>query len=183
MARVFLTHIPHMLKNYYGDRPLAALRSHAEVSINPTDEVLDADRLAEFSRGHDIVVSDRQTPGPAAFFRQAPPELVAFLRVAVDIRNIDVAAASQQGILVTRATPGFIASVAEMTIGVMVDLARNVSSSVIDYRAGRVPEVRAGRQLKSATLGIIGYGVIGQYLAPLGVALGMTVLVSDPHKR
>ena len=39
-----------------------------------------------------------------------------------------------------------------------------------------------GRQLKGATLGIIGYGVIGEYLAPLGVALGMTVLVSDPFK-
>ncbi len=182
MARVLLTHIPDMLKNYYGERALAALRSHAEVSINPTGEVLDSDRLAELSRGHDIIVSDRQTPGPADFFRQAPAELVAFLRVAVDIRNIDVAAASQQGILVTRATPGFIASVAEMTIGFMVDLARNVSNSVIDYRAGRIPEARAGRQLKGATLGIIGYGVIGEYLAPLGVAVGMTVLVSDPYK-
>ena len=129
MARVFLTHIPDMLRNYYGERALAALREHAEVSINPTDQVLDADALARLARGHDIIVSDRQTPGPAAFFRQAPPELAAFLRVAVDIRNIDVAAASEQGILVTRATPGFIASGAEMAIGFMVDLARNVSSS------------------------------------------------------
>lgn len=182
MTRVLLTHIPDMLRNYYGERALAALREHAEVSINPTDQVPDADALARLAHGHDIIVSDRQTPGPAAFFRQAPPELVAFLRVAVDIRNIDVAAASEQGILVTRATPGFIASVAEMAIGFMVDLARNVSNSVISYRAGRVPEARAGRQLKGATVGIIGYGVIGQYLAPLAVALGMTVLVSDPYK-
>jgi D-3-phosphoglycerate dehydrogenase / 2-oxoglutarate reductase len=182
MARVFLTHIPDMLRNYYGERALAALRQHAEVSINPADQVLDADALARLARGHDIIVSDRQTPGPAAFFRQAPPELAAFLRVAVDIRNIDVAAASEQGILVTRATPGFIASVAEMAIGFLVDLARNMSNSVISYRAGRVPEARAGRQLKGATVGIIGYGVIGQYLAPLAVALGMTVLISDPYK-
>lgn len=182
MARVFLTHIPDMLRNYYGERALAALRQHADVTINPTDQVLGADALARLARGHDIIVSDRQTPGPAEFFRQAPPELAAFLRVAVDIRNIDVAAASGQGILVTRATPGFTASVAEMAIGFMVDLARNVSGSVIGYRAGRVPEARPGRQLKGATLGIIGYGVIGQYLAPLGTALGMTVLVCDPYK-
>jgi len=41
---------------------------------------------------------------------------------------------------------------------------------------------RAGRQLKGSTLGIMGFGDIGQYLAPLGVALGMTVMVSDPFK-
>jgi D-3-phosphoglycerate dehydrogenase len=40
-----------------------------------------------------------------------------------------------------------------------------------------------GRQLKGATLGIIGYGAIGAHLAELGLALGMTVLVADPHKR
>jgi D-3-phosphoglycerate dehydrogenase / 2-oxoglutarate reductase len=39
-----------------------------------------------------------------------------------------------------------------------------------------------GRQLKGSTLGIMGYGAIGEYLASLGVALGMTVLVSDPYK-
>ena len=40
-----------------------------------------------------------------------------------------------------------------------------------------------GRQLKGATLGIIGYGIIGEYLAKLGLALGMKVLVSDPYKK
>jgi D-3-phosphoglycerate dehydrogenase len=39
-----------------------------------------------------------------------------------------------------------------------------------------------GKQLKGATLGILGYGQIGQYLARLGVALGMRVLVNDPYK-
>jgi D-3-phosphoglycerate dehydrogenase len=182
MARIFLTHVPDMLRNYYGERAVAALRKLGELRINDTGRVLDADALAAAARGCEIVVSDRQTPGPAAFFRNAP-DLVAFLRCAVDIRNVDVAAASAAGVLVTHATPGFAASVAEMTIGLMIDLARNISASVLVYRQGRVPEARPGRELRGATLGIIGYGVIGEYLAPLGVALGMTVLVSDPHKR
>jgi D-3-phosphoglycerate dehydrogenase / 2-oxoglutarate reductase len=182
MATIFLTHIPDMLRNYYGERAVNALRQLGEVRINDTGQVLDAQALAAAARGCDIIVSDRQTPGPAAFFANAP-DLVAFLRCAVDIRNIDVAAASAAGILVTRATPGFVASVAEMTIGVMVDLARNVSDAVIVYRQGRAPDAHTGRQLRGAALGIIGYGAIGQYLAPLGVALGMTVLVSDPHKQ
>ena len=181
MARVFLTHIPDMLKNYYGDRAVAALKEHVEVVINPTGEVLDAYALARESRGCDIIVSDRQTPGPAEFFREAP-DVVAFLRCAVDIRNIDVAAASEAGVLVTRAAPGFAASVAEMTVGFMIDLARDISRSVAAYRQGWAPVARKGRELRGATLGIIGYGVIAQYLAPLGLAFGMTVFVSDPHK-
>jgi D-3-phosphoglycerate dehydrogenase len=69
-----------------------------------------------------------------------------------------------------------------MAIGFMVDLARNISNSVLSYRQSRVPAARSGRQLKGATLGIIGYGVIGRYLAPIGQALGMEVLVSDPYQ-
>jgi D-3-phosphoglycerate dehydrogenase len=53
---------------------------------------------------------------------------------------------------------------------------------VLDYRAGRIPDAHMGRQLKGATLGIVGYGVIGMELAKLGLALGMRVLVADPFK-
>ncbi len=182
MPRILLTHIPDMLANYYGARALAELRELGEVRLNDTGQVLDAAALAQAARGCEIVVSDRQTPGPAEFFAQAG-DLVAFLRVAVDIRNIDVAAASRAGILVTHATPGFIASVAELAIGFMVDCGRYIGASTADYHAGRVPPARMGRQLSGATLGIIGYGVIGEYLAPLGVTLGMNVLVADPFKK
>jgi D-3-phosphoglycerate dehydrogenase len=180
---ILLTHIPDMLKNYYGERALAALRKLGEVRLNTADKVLDAKALLEASRGCDIIVSDRQTPAPAEFFAAAPPELVAFLRVAVDIRNIDVKAASAKGILVTHATPGFIASVAEMAIGFMIDCGRHVTEAASVYRSGNDPEARMGRQLKGSSVGIIGFGVIGEYLAPLCVALGMTVFVSDPFKK
>jgi D-3-phosphoglycerate dehydrogenase len=182
MTTVFLTHTPDMLANYYGERALTALRKLAPVKFNGTGQVLDDPRaLAEAARGCAIVVSDRQTPAPAAFFPLAP-DLVAFLRVAVDIRNIDVAAASAHGVLVTHATPGFVASVAEMALGYMVDCARHITESTLAYRSGREAEARMGRQLKGASLGIIGYGAIGEYLAPLARALGMTVLVADPYK-
>ena len=182
MARIFLTHIPDTLANYYGERALAELRKLGEVRANQTDKVLDASALIEAARGCEIVISDRQTPGPAVFFREAQ-DLIAFLRVAVDIRNIDVDAASKAGVLVTHATPGFTASVAEMAVGMMVDLARGVSRSVLTYRGGELPEAKMGRQLKGSTLGIIGYGEIGRYLAPIGIALGMKVLVSDPFQK
>jgi D-3-phosphoglycerate dehydrogenase / 2-oxoglutarate reductase len=182
MPRIFLTHEPDMLKNYYGERAVAGLRKSGELVINPTGRVLDGPSLIEAARGCEIIVSDRQTAAPGEVFEQSP-DLVAFLRCAVDIRNIDVAAASRAGVLVTQATPGFAASVAEMTIGYMIDLGRRITGSVIQYRQGSEADVHMGNQLKGATLGIIGYGVIGEYLAPLGVALGMTVLVADPFKK
>jgi D-3-phosphoglycerate dehydrogenase len=127
-----------------------------------------------------VIVSDRQTEGPAQVF-EALPDLVAFVRCAVDIRNVDVGAASHAGVLVTRASPGFIDSVAELAVGFMVDLARGVSDATMAYRAGGVPKVAMGRQLRGSTLGIIGYGSIGTRLAQLGLALGMRIIVTDPH--
>lgn len=179
--RVFLTHAPDMLAKYYGEAAVAALRAVAEVVINPTGAVLDEAALTAHAKGCAIVVSDRLTPGFAGFFRAAS-DLVAFVRCAVDIRNVDVGAASAEGILVTRATPGFTASVAELGFGMMIDLARGVSSAVGAYRSGREPEAVMGRQLEGSTLGIIGYGVIGQRMAALGRAFGMKVLVADPYK-
>ena len=181
MTRIFLTHTPEKLANYYGPGAVAALGKLGELHFNPTENVLTTPALLLQSRGCDIIVSDRQTPGDAAFFDQAP-DVVAFVRCAVDIRNIDVAAASRNGVLVTHATPGFVASVAELALGFMVDLARHTPDAVLDYRAGKEPAASMGRQLKGSVMGIIGYGVIGAYLAPVGNALGMTVLASDPHR-
>jgi D-3-phosphoglycerate dehydrogenase len=182
MPTVLLTHTPDMLANYYGERALAALRAFCDVRLNDTGKVLDPATLAKLAQGCEVIISDRQTAGPAAFFAQAPASLAAFLRVAVDIRNIDVPAASKIGVLVTHATPGFIPSVAEQTIGFMVDLGRHVSRYTAAYRAGHDPEPIMGKQLSGATLGILGYGAIGQHLARLGVAFGMKVMVADPFK-
>jgi D-3-phosphoglycerate dehydrogenase len=180
--RVFLTHTPAALANYYGPRAVAALREMAEVVVNPTADVLDADALIAHAGGCAIVVSDRATPGFAVFFDRSP-DLIAFLRCAVDIRNVDVETASRHGILVTHATPGFVASVAELGIGMMIDLARDVCASVCVYRSGQTPVARMGRQLQGSTIGLIGYGVIARHMAKLAKAFGMTILACDPHKQ
>jgi len=183
MARIFLTHTPHMLAHYYGERALAALRDLGEVAVNETGAVLDDPlALAQAAQGARIMVADRATPVPAAFF-DTITGLHAVCRVAVDIRNIDVEAATRHGVLVTRATPGFIDSVCELAVGYMIDLGRGISFSVAQYRAGEDASVRTGRQLRGATLGIIGYGAIGTRLAEIGLALGMQVLIADPYQQ
>jgi D-3-phosphoglycerate dehydrogenase len=76
-----------------------------------------------------------------------------------------------------------MASVSEMAIGMMIDCGRKITDQVIDYRNGLDPEPRKGVQLHGATAGIMGYGAIARHLAPICVALGMTVLVSDPYAK
>lgn len=182
MSHIFLTHPPLALGNYYGEKALAALREFAEVKLNPLGRELGADELAEHAQGCAVIISDRQTAAPGELF-DFLPDAIAFARCAIDIRNIDVAAANRHGVLVTQASAGFIPSVAEWVVGVMVDLSRGISAAVRAYRAGEVPEARMGRELRGATLGVIGYGQIARYLCPLGVALGMRVLVSDPFAK
>jgi D-3-phosphoglycerate dehydrogenase / 2-oxoglutarate reductase len=177
--KVLLTHTPEFRRQYYGERSLKALQAVAQVGLHEADDALDAAGLIDAARDVDIIVADRLTEGPGEIFPRLP-KLRAFVRCAVDIRNIDVEAASAAGVLVTRAGPGFVQSVAELALGFMVDLSRGISRATAEYHSGRKPEVMMGRQLAGSRLGIIGYGSIGRYLAPIAKSLGMTVLVADP---
>ena len=177
--KVLLTPTPDFRRQYYGERALKGLRDIADVKLHEGAEALDAAGLVAAAQDVDIIVADRVTEGRGEIFPQLP-KLRAMVRCAVDIRNIDVAAASKVGVLVTRASPGFVPAVAELAIGFVVDLSRGVSRATADYHAGRMPEVRMGRQLSGSRIGIIGYGSIGRYLAPLARALGMEVMVADP---
>jgi D-3-phosphoglycerate dehydrogenase len=178
--KVLLTHTPRMREQYYGPRALAELRAMAEVLLHQGEDALTPESLVAAAAEADVIIADRLTTGPAEIFPRLP-RLSALLRCAVDIRNIDTAAASRVGVLVTHARPGFVASVTELALGFLVDLSRGISRATRDYQAGRAPEVRMGRQLAGSSLGIIGYGAIGRNLAPIAAALGMEVLVCDPH--
>ena len=177
--RVFVTHNPEDLSVYYG-RALPMLRAIAEVVLNPSDRDLDPDELVVAAAGCQVIVAHRATPGPADLFDRLPA-LVAFLRTAVDLSTVDIAAAGHAGVVVARADKSFVASTAELALALILDLARNVSASTVDYRAGIQPAQRPGFQLRGKTVGIVGYGAIARYLAPALRALGVHVVVTDPH--
>jgi len=182
MSRILLTHSPEARANYYGARALAGLQALGEVRLHQGAAPLEGEALIAAAAGCALIVSYRQSPAPAAVFERLPG-LAAFVRCAVDIRNIDLAAASRAGVLVTQASAGFVPAVAEMVLGFMVDLARGITRSAAAYRAGRVPQADMGRELRGSTLGVIGYGAIGRRVAAMGVALGMRVLVCDPYVK
>ena len=130
----------------------------------------------------DLIIADRATAVPAEVFN-ALPALKVVMRSAIDIRNIDQAAASKAGVLVTHAEAGFVKSVVELTVGFLVDLSRGITRAATSYHRGEKPEIRIGRQLSGSTVGIIGYGRISRDLAPVLAALGMKVMVSDPYAQ
>ncbi|MEL6894190.1 MAG: NAD(P)-dependent oxidoreductase, partial [Actinomycetota bacterium] len=177
--RVFVTHSPEDLDAYYANA-LVELRDVADVVLNPLDRDLATPELIDACEGCDVVVAHRSTPGEVALF-QARPELVAFLRCAVDISTIDVDAASDAGVLVARADTSYVASTAELALGLYLATARHIATSTAEYRQGIEPAQRQGRQLAGKVAGVIGHGAIGSYLARLLTSLGLTVLVHDPH--
>jgi D-3-phosphoglycerate dehydrogenase len=180
--KLLLTHLPLARQTYYGVRALTRLQELVEVTLHEGDVPLDAAGVIAAARDVDFIIADRSTPMPGEIFAGLP-KLKVVMRSAVDIRNVDVAAASAAGVLVTHAEPGFVKSVVELTLGFLVDLSRGVTRAATAYHEGRKPEIRVGRQLSGSTVGIIGYGRISRDLAPLLATMGMTVLVSDPYAQ
>lgn len=179
---VLVTHPRSRLAAYFGEQALAGLRQVAQVRLNDGEHDLAGQPLVDAAQDCAVVIAYRQTPVDAGVLR-ALPQLRAVVRCAVDIRTIDVAAASALGILVTQASAGFMASVSEWVVGVMIDLSRHIGAATAQYHAGEPVEPRMGRELRGACLGVIGYGRIARYLCPLAQALGMQVLVADPYVR
>ena len=117
-------------------------------------------------------------------FTHAPRlKMVSILGTGTD--NVDLEAATKRGISVTN-TPGVGApSVAELTIGLMFGLVRSIPISDGRLRQGTWQHVE-GPELAGKTLGLLGLGAIGQYVARLGLGLGMRVIAwsfsSDPTR-
>ena len=181
MTTVFVSHPQDKLAQYFGDKALAALRAIADVRLNPQARELSTAELMAAAQGCGALIAYRQTPGPALLFAGLP-ELQAFVRCAVDIRTVDVAAASTQGVLVTQASPGFAPAVSEWIIATMVDLARGISRYAEANHRGQALAPVMGRELRGSTLGVIGYGQIAQALCDLALAFGMRVLVAAPER-
>jgi D-3-phosphoglycerate dehydrogenase len=181
-VRILLTHRIEARDAWYGERALAGLQALGDVVLNPRDRPFTVPELIEAARDCPIIVSDREASGEAALFAGLP-DLVAYVRGQVDIRTVDVAAASAAGVLVTQASRGFMAAVAEWILGAMIAVARSSIVYVEAYRRGGDPPPIMGRQLAGSTLGVIGFGAIAEDLCRSAHALGMRVLVSDPYRQ
>ena len=102
-------------------------------------------------------------------------------RAGVGVDNVDVDAATRRGIVVANAPESTVVSAAEQTIGLIVALARNIPQAHAALKGGRWERSRwSGIELAGKSLGVIGFGRIGQQVARRAIGLGMTVLAYDP---
>lgn len=129
------------------------------------------------------MVSDRID---AALIRHAP-RLRVVSNLAVGLDNIDLAAATRAGLAIGH-TPGVLTdTTAELAVALMFAVARRVVEADRFVRAGRwrmwTPHLMLGRDLAGATLGIIGFGAIGQAVARRAAALGMNVIHAAHQSR
>lgn len=110
----------------------------------------------------------------------ACPTLKVISKHGVGVSNIEVEAATARGIPVY-VTPGANAqSVAEMTLGLMFAAARRIGWMDAELHAGRWSRAQDGIELHGKTLGLVGFGQIGQRVATVCLALGMDVVAFDP---
>ena len=102
-------------------------------------------------------------------------------RAGIGIDNVDVAAATKQGVVVMNTPNGNSVSTAEHTVAMMMALARNIPDANTATRSGRWEKSRfTGVEIRDKVLGIIGCGNIGGIVAELAGALKMRVIAFDP---
>jgi D-3-phosphoglycerate dehydrogenase len=109
-------------------------------------------------------------------------QLKAIGRAGVGVDNIDIPAATERGIAVFNAPGGNTVAAAELTIGLLLALARKIPSADASLRHGRWDRTAfRGVELWGKTLGLIGAGRIGGEVAVRCKAFGMGVLAYDPY--
>jgi D-3-phosphoglycerate dehydrogenase len=107
--------------------------------------------------------------------------LKAIVRAGVGVDNIDLAAATREGIVVMNTPAGNTTSTAEHTIAMMMALSRNIPQAVASMRAGKWERTKfTGTQLAGKTLAVLGLGRIGLAVAQRARGLEMRVLGYDP---
>ena len=110
------------------------------------------------------------------------PGLRVVGRAGVGVDNIDVPAASSRGVAVMNAPGGNTISAAELTMALLLSVARRVSEADRNIRDGKWERARLqGVELRGKTLGVIGAGRIGWEVAERCRAFGMGVIVYDPY--
>lgn len=112
----------------------------------------------------------------------ATTKLKAIARAGVGVDNVDLAEATRRGIAVMNTPAGNSIAVAELAIGLMLALARNIPAAYNSMAAGQWDRKSfMGTELRGKTLGMIGFGRIGQAVARRAAAFEMRVLIYDPY--
>ena len=173
LPRVFVT------RALPGDAPLARLRAAAEADVWPLDRPPTPDELADRAAGCAGLLTMLTERVDAALLDRRP-EVRAVANMAVGHDNIDIAAATERGVLVTN-TPGVLTeTTADLAFALLLAAARRLAEGERAVREGAWgpwhPTWMLGAAVHGATLGVVGPGRIGAAVARRAEGFGMRVL-------
>jgi D-3-phosphoglycerate dehydrogenase len=155
----------------------AILRTVAEVDDR---EDISADVLLQIAGQYDAMIVRGRTKVNEAVLRAAN-RLKVVGRAGVGVDNIDLTTAKTSGVTVVNAPRSTSRAVAELTMALMLSLARSVPRADVAMKSGQwIKKQLEGVELYGKTLGIVGLGNIGSVVLQSSVAMGMHVIAYDP---
>ncbi len=141
---------------------------------------LEGEELADELSASDGVIVRSATRITADLIRKAP-RLRVIGRAGVGVDNIDVKAATEQGVVVMNAPDGNTITTAEHAIALLISMARNIPQASAKLRGGEWDKKSfVGVELHGKVLGVIGLGRIGKHVAHVAKGFGMKIIGYDP---
>jgi D-3-phosphoglycerate dehydrogenase len=166
-----------LVKEKIGDSGVELLREHFDVDLGVDWE---DGQLAERIGEYDGILIRSATKMTAELIEQAT-SLRVIGRAGVGVDNVDVPAATKRGIVVANAPQSNVVTAAEHTMALLLALARNIPQAHKSLTEGKWDRSKySGVELYEKTLGIVGFGRIGQLVAQRARGFGMRVLAFDP---
>ncbi len=154
------------------------VRAAAEPVILPT---MSEEELCDVIGEYDALLVRSQTKVTDKVIK-AGKNLKIIGRAGVGVDNIDLNSATEHGIIVVNSPDGNTHAAAEHTVALMLSMARNIPDAVASTKAGNWERSKfTGVEVFGKTLGVIGFGKIGQHVARTALALGMNLVVNDPY--
>lgn len=152
-------------------------RQVGEVRYNPTGQTLTAEEMVTLLADCDgCIAGVDEIP---AHVLESAPRLKVIARYGVGVDRIDLDAARRLGIMVTNTPGANSSSVADLTLGFIICLARDIPQALQAVRAGTWPRM-TGLSIEGKTIGLLGFGSIGQLVARRLAGFDARVLVTDP---
>jgi D-3-phosphoglycerate dehydrogenase len=175
MAKALITTVPFGDKNRL---PLELLENAGiDYLINPLNKKLTEDQLADMVADFDVIIAGTELITDKVMARA--PNLKLISRVGVGLDGVDLMAAKKRGIQVAYTPDAPAPAVAELTLGMMLNLLRSVHVSNAQMHEGKWQRI-FGRRLAEITVGIIGVGRIGTRVLRRTKAFGTPrILVND----
>jgi len=163
----------------FSEAPLDLLKEAGfNYELNPYGRKLTEKESIDMLRG--CVGVGAGTEPLTARVMDAVPELRVISRCGTGMDNVDLDAAAERGIVVRNTPDGPTLAVAELTLGLTLNLLRKVSQMDRELKGG-VWKKRMGNNLRGKNLGIVGFGRIGQAVASVFAPLGVNIAFNDPE--